>query len=263
MKKRFIPIICIIYSIIVGYLIFSGKLSYFLAPNMQIYAYISVVPLFVIGLITLFKNSNINIKVTDIILLLPIVMFLFVGDGTLSSSFAKNRANNINKTKTTDNAKKEEQEEVIDNKEEYDFSDVYFDVIDSTYQGLANYLAYTQGARIYSGKTIRVKGTIIKDEVYLNDNLVALGRLSITCCAADAEFSGFFVKIDASKVEENAWYEIEGVLEEGQDAEGYDILAIRAVNIKKVDAPKEKYVYMCSEYGNGTCKDLQKYEFVY
>ena len=262
MKKRFIPIICIIYSILVGYLIISGKLSYFLAPNMQIYSYLSVLPLLLIGIITLIKFTHYNAKITDIILLLPIVMLIFVGDGTLTTSFTKNRVNNVNKTKTESKepVKKEEKEEVT---EKIDFSNPYFDVVDSTYQGLANYLTYTSGARIYSGKTIRVTGFAIKDQPYLGDNLIAIGRLSITCCAADAEFAGFMVKYDPSKVKENEWYEIEGVLEEGKDGEGYDILAIKAVNVKKVKAAKEKYVYMCSEYGSGNCKDLQKYEFIY
>ena len=264
MRKKIIPIICIIYSIFISYLVFTDKLSYFLAPNMKIYAYLSIFPLFLIGIVMLFNKKNIDFKIFDIILLLPLVMFLFVGDGTLSISFAKNRVSNINKTRVVDNNDvKEDENEVIDSSEEYDFSDTYFDVIDSTYMELANYLTYTRGAKIYSGKTIKVTGFAIKDEEYLSDELFAIGRLAITCCAADSEFVGFMVKYDKSKIEENAWYEIEGVLEEGVDGAGYNILEIKAINIKKTTPAKEKYIYMCSEYGSGTCKDLQKYDFIY
>jgi putative membrane protein len=267
MKKRFIPIVSIIYGVLLIYLFMSGKLSSFLAPNMHIYFYLSIVPLIIIGLVTVIKAPKIKFKITDLILLLPIIMLLLAGDGTLTSSFAKSRMNNnnVNKTKTAEKSKTEEkkEEEPTIDKEKYDFSNVYFDVIDSTYQGLSNYLTYTSGARIYSGKTIRVTGFIIKNESYLRDNLVAIGRYGITCCAADAEFAGFMVNIDATKVKENEWYTIEGVLKEDLDGEGYDILSIEVINIKKASKPKDTYVYMCNEYGKGDCSDLQKYEFIY
>ena len=267
MKNRLIPIISILYSILLLFMAITGKLNYFLAPNMHIYFYLSIVPLFIIGLVTLFKPLHIKIKLTDLILFLPIIMLLLAGDGTLSVSFAKSRVSNTqNKTKAvekTKDTKKEDKKEEPKEDIKYDFSNVYFDVKDSTYQGLSSYLTYTSGARIYAGKTIRVTGFVIKNEVYLRDNLFGIGRYAITCCAADAEFAGFMVSYDASKVEENGWYTIEGVLKEDKDGEGYDILSIEAINVKKAKKPKEAYVYMCSEYGSGNCSDLQKYDFVY
>ena len=265
MKKKLIPIICIIYSLLLIFMLVTNKLSNFLAPNMHIYFYLSILPLFVIGVVTLTKTPHIKFRITDLILLLPIVMLILSGDGTLTSSFAKSRISNTqNKVKTEEKIKTEDKKEDNGPDIEYDFKNVDFDVVDSTYQGLSNYLTYTSGAReTYAGKTIRVTGFIIKDEVYLRDDLVAIGRMAITCCAADAEFAGFMANIDETKVKENGWYTIEGVLKKDKDGEGYDILSIEVINIKKAKAPKEKYVYMCSEYGSGTCADLQKYKFVY
>ena len=265
MKKRLIPIICIIYSLLLIFMLITNKLNNFLAPNMHIYFYLSILPLFIIGVVSLFKAPNIKFRITDLILLLPVLMLILSGDGTLSGSFAKSRISNTqSKTKSEEKIRTEDKKEDNGPDIEYDLKNIYFDVKDSTYQGLANYLTYTSGARdTYTGKTIRVTGFIIKDEVYLRDDLVAIGRMAITCCAADAEFAGFMASIDSSKVKENEWYTIEGVLKKDKDGEGYDILSIEVINIKKAKKPKEKYVYMCSEYGSGNCADLQKYEFVY
>ena len=73
-----------------------------------------------------------------------------------------------------------------------------------------------------------------------------------------------FVKYDISRIEENAWYEIEGVLKKGTDNDGYDILYIDVANIHKIDLKnEEQYVYPCYAYDNGTCKDVTKYNLEY
>ncbi len=269
MKKQYLSIICIIYSILLIYLILTNKLSTYLAPNMHIYIYLSIIPLSLIGIVSLIKTSKIKLKLTDLILVLPILMLILSGDGTLSISFAKARMNNAQKKVRTIERKIDTEKEEIkttnenDISNKYDLNDIYFDVKDSTYQTLSNYLTYTEGARMYAGKTIRVTGFVIKGEPYLKDNLFALGRYAITCCAADAEFSGFMVNYDSSKVKEDSWYTVEGVLKLDTDGEGYDILSIEVINIKKASKPKDSYVYMCSEYGNGKCEELQKYDFIY
>ena len=52
------------------------------------------------------------------------------------------------------------------------------------------------GAKKFVGKTIKVKGFAVDYSDYLNDGYYALGKYSITCCAADAEFAGFMIKTD-------------------------------------------------------------------
>lgn len=264
MKKRYLSIICIIYSILLIYLVLTNNLNVFLAPNMHIYTYLCIIPLIVIGITLLIKVSDFKFKITDLILLLPIIMLILSGDGTLSTSFAKARINNTQKRIKIVNKKTDSNEnKPIEEDSKTDLSNIFFDVKDSTYQTLANYLTYTEGARIYAGKTIRVTGFVIKNEPYLKDNLFALGRYAISCCAADAEFSGFMVNYDASKVKEDKWYTVEGKLKLDTDGEGYDILSIEVINIKEAKKPKDTYVYMCSEYGNSKCEDLQQYEFIY
>jgi uncharacterized membrane protein YcgQ (UPF0703/DUF1980 family) len=120
------------------------------------------------------------------------------------------------------------------------------------------------GARKFDGKTIRVRGFALDYSDYLQDGYFALGKYAITCCAADAEFSGFMIKYDLSKIKYGSWYEVVGVLKVGQDKEGYTVMTIDATSVKEISSKgEEQYVYSCASYGDGKCSDLLKYDLDY
>lgn len=80
-------------------------------------------------------------------------------------------------------------------------------------------------------KTIKVRGFALKNNVpYLPSGYFAIGEYVITCCATDAGYGGFYAKYDLDKIDENIWYEIEGVLEKVTDAANDTALAIRVTN---------------------------------
>ncbi|MCR4580979.1 MAG: TIGR03943 family protein [Bacilli bacterium] len=292
MSKKYLGIICLLYSGIFGYVVFFDKLKNFLAPQMQIYIKLSIIPMLIIGIVMLFNNKvNYKFKASDLVLILPLVLLILSGDGRLTASFASNRTMNFNtenrtkaevKEKSKEESKKEtvavtkpavikeeKQEEikpivVEEQKPTYDFTNPYFNVIDETYSDLANYLTFASKADKYQGKTIKVKGFVLKEMALLTSEYFALGKYNISCCAADAEFTGFIVKYDRNKVKENGWYEIEGILEKGVDSEGYNIMYINVVNIKEVDAKsEEQYVYPCYAYDEGLCAATAKYNLEY
>ena len=116
----------------------------------------------------------------------------------------------------------------------------------------------------FENKTIKVKGLALKKTAYLPNGYFAIGKYVISCCAADAEFSGFIVKYDNNKIEDDKWYEIEGTLKKGKDSEGYDIMYIKVINIKEIDSKdEEQYVYPCYYYDDGSCKAVSKYNLEY
>lgn len=268
MKKRFLGIICFIYSIIIIYVWLFGMLKNFLAPNMQIYLKLSLIPMIIMGIVLSFNDKiNYKFKVSDLVLLIPLIMIVFAGDGKLTVSLAKNRVVPLSNraSKTSDTEKNEiEDIPVEDKKDSVVIDNFFFDVKDSTYSYLADYITFMKGARKYIGKTIRTRGFVISYDGYLSDDYFILGKYSITCCAADAEFTGFIIKYDKSKVKDGEWFEVEGVLIPGKDLEGYDVLAIDASSVKKID-PKneEQYVYSCSAYGNKACEEIQSYDLEY
>ena len=263
MKNKFLGIICFIYSIIILYVWISGLMKSFLAPNMQIYLKISVVPMFILGICLSF-NNHYQFKYSDLVLLLPLVMLIVAGDGNLSIKFAQSRMTSIsNKYDKREKATIEEPSEIIDVEDPF-VDGYYFDITDSVYSYLADYITYMSGARAFEGKTIRFRGFALDYSEYLTSEYIAVGKYAITCCAADAEFTGFMVKYDPAKVKYGNWYEVEGILRLGVDNEGYAIMTVDAVKVKEIN-PKseEQMVYSCSAYGDGRCSELLKYDLVY
>lgn len=277
MKKKFLGIICLLYSIIIFYVWISGTLKNFLAPQMQIYLKVSAFPLLIMGLVIFFsKKFSHQLEISDFMLFLPLILLILAGDGRLTSSFAANRATTFNNDVKIEETTKDNQEEIKDtndkkeeetettNKEEYDFNNPDFDVIDESYDELASYMSFVPFSSKYHGKTIKVRGFVLKKDTYIPEGYFSLGKYTISCCAADATFLGFIVKEGDFTVENDKWYEIEGVLEDNPDKSNGIMTAIRVINIKPIDGKKEEqYVYPCYAYDDGSCKEISKYDLQY
>ena len=267
MRNKFLGIICLLYSALISYTWLFSKLNNYLAPQMQTYIKIALFFLIIIGLVLLISKSNNKFKTSDLVLILPLVMLIISNDGILNASFASNRMNNFQQKSTKETPPKVEKEEKepveikepeeVETEENYDFSNPYFNVKDSFYSELANYITYVPEANKFVGKTIKLKGFTIKYGSYLPKGYFAFGRYLISCCAADAEFVGFYAKYDFDKLRHNHWYEIEGVLKQGKDDDGIDIVYIKVINIKELEKKEdEQYIYPCYAYDNGLCKDV-------
>ena len=275
MKNKFLGIICLLFAGIIIYVWYTDSLKNYLAPNMHIYLKVSAVALIIIGLIILLSEFHYKFKVLDLVLFLPLIILIIAGDGRLSTSFASNRSSNIaakkvSKTETKKEEKKDEtkedkkEEPVEDSKQEYDFSNPFFDIQDDNYQDLANYLTFNQNALEYDGKTIRVRGFISNQSEYLPSGYVGLGKYGVSCCTADASFTGFIITVDNKDIKENSWYEIEGVFEKATTNVGESFLSIKIINIKEIESSsEEQYVYACYTYGDGSCSSVKKYNLKY
>ena len=281
MSKRYLGIICLLYSGIFTYVVIFNKLKNFLAPSMQIYIKLAILPLFIIGLVMIFNNKvNYKFKISDLVLILPLVLLILAGDGRLTTSLASNRMTNFNqinriKLETEEiNIEKITENETIENielveneiteDETINFTNPYFDIIDSNYNELSSYITFSPKASKYEGELIRVKGIALKEANYLPANYFAIGKYSISCCAADATFVGFIAKYDNSNIIADKWYQLEGMLKKGKDSENYDIMYIEVINLKEInEIDEEQYIYPCYAYDNGSCKDVLKYQLEY
>ena len=279
MRNKFLGFICLLYSILITYNWYFDKLKNYLAPQMQMYIKISFFPLIIISLVLLINRSNNKFRINDLVLILPLIMLIISNDGILNASLAANRMNNTQQKRIKEEPKKnieeekkdveeakkdveeekKEEVEIKEPEEKYDFTNPYFDVKDTFYSELANYITYVPEANKFVGKTIKLKGFTIKYGSYLPDGYFAFGRYLISCCAADAEFVGFYAKYDMDKLRHNHWYEIEGVLEQGKDNDGIDIVYIKVINIKELEKQNdEQYIYPCYAYDNGLCKAVDE-----
>lgn len=273
MSKRYLGIVCLLYSGLITYTIVFDKLKNFLAPTMQLYIKLAVLPMFVFGLVILFNKKNTyKFRLSDLILLLPIIIFILTQDGRLTSTLVKNKSNIIRvgdrkKVSVKDKKKEEEKEElkseevVEKNEEKYDFSKPDFEIVDANYDALSSYLTYEVKAKKFIGKTIKFRGFAVTKAQFLPKGYLAVGKYSISCCVADAGFTGFIIKADDRKLKNDSWYEIEGVLEE---KENEAFMYVRIINLKEIKAKsEEQYIYPCYSYGDGSCSEVTKYDIEY
>ena len=267
MKNKFLGIVCFIYCFIICYVILTNHLDNYIAPNMQIYIKLSIIPLFIVGLVLIFNNKfNYKFKISDLVLVIPLMLIFFAGDGNLTHAIAKvkmtnKKSDNIEVMYDVDYELSDKEDTVESNKKIEEF---YFDIEDSLYSYLSDYLTYMKGAAKYIGKTIKIKGFAVDFGDYLTSDYFALGKYAITCCAADAEFSGMIIKYPKDKIKYGKWYQVEGVLELGKDSEGYNVMTINPVKVEEIEKGKEsEYVYSCDTYGSGACEKLLDYDLEY
>lgn len=259
MKKKFLGIIFIIYSLIIVYTIVFNKLDKLLAPSMQLYIKIAVIPLFIMGIIMLTNITRYKFKYSDLILLLPLIIIILSGNSVLSSTYAKNKS--IKKVETI---KLKEVEEPVNIDEDYDFSSPYIDIKDEMYSAIANYLFGSPNASSFIGKTVKVRGFILDSVPSLSSDYKSIGKYEISCCAADAEYTGYIIKDDKNRITKDKWYEIEGVFAKGKSSDGYDFIYIKVINVTEISSSSEKlYVYPCYSYDDGACSSLSKYNLQY
>lgn len=94
----------------------------------------------------------------------------------------------------------------------------------------------------FKGREIKLKGFVYKEDG-LEQNQLVIARFMITHCVADAGIIGFISELpEAPSIEENTWIEAEGVLET-TTFNGTEIPIIRITNWKKINEPKEPYLY--------------------
>ncbi len=253
--KKFLGIVCFIYSLIIVLIKLQGNLNNFLAPSMQKYILVSIPILIIMGLVLVFNNNiHYDFKFTDLILLLPLIMLVFAKDGRLTTSIASNKISN---TKTSDVINEEKSDD-----KQYDFTNIDFDVKDESYITLEEYITYHYNPEKLVGKTIRVRGFVIKETNGIPKNYFMIGKYEVSCCAADAVFGGFLSKYDLNKINSNEWYEVTGVLKLTKNIYNEDSLYIDVKEIKKIDE-EDIYVYPCHNYGDGNCSVMDNYELVY
>lgn len=262
MKNRFLGIICLLYSLIIGFVHRYNILGNFLAPSMHIYIYFSGITLLIIGLIICFsEKTHYKFKISDLLLLLPLIILIFAGDGRLTLNYSNNKVVKMEK-KGTNKPIKKKYKEIDITKEIYDFKEPFFDVNDTNYLDLANNITFITKPDKFIGKTIRVRGFSTTNNENLPKGYFMLGKYGVSCCAADAGIVGFIAKYDKYKIKNNSWYEIEGVLEVGYDKAGYTIMTIKIVNLKEIDSKsEEQYVYPCYNYGDDNCEKIMNYGF--
>lgn len=220
MKNRFLGIVSLIYAILISYVFLSDKMDLFISKSLQNYILLSIFPLIIMGIILCAGKKKNKLNLPDLILLLPLVVFTFVGDGKLTSSFASNRITEIPKIEIEKN----------DNNDGLNIIDINDDNYYDYYKKISS-----EKSNKYVNKKIKLKGLYV-----INDkNKSYIGKYFVMCCTADASFIGFRIDNFNNQLSKDNMYVIDGILEYKDNT-----YIIKILDSKKINSDKESiYVY--------------------
>lgn len=93
----------------------------------------------------------------------------------------------------------------------------------------------------FVGKEIETVGFIYREQGF-SYNQVAIARFAITCCVADASAHGLLAEGDVSKLENDTWVRVKGIIDSSEYNDG-TIPVMKITSIKVIKEPKQPYVY--------------------
>ncbi|WLD92951.1 TIGR03943 family protein [Alkalihalobacillus sp. AL-G] len=165
-------------------------------------------------------------------------------DGTSSVDITNDQSDRNNIDQQDDNKAlpnnnyltQEEFDKKIGKLDELDVIKMEGDVFSSYYEGIS------MDPNAFVGKKIKLSGFVYKEEGF-NANQLVISRFLITHCVADASIIGFLSEFDqASKLKQDTWIEIDGVL----GVTTYNEVEMSMIKVNKwkvIEEPSEPYVY--------------------
>jgi len=214
-----------------GYLIYDSNYGLFLKPEFGPLIWISlgITLVFIISLIPLISSgvSQHQILIKGIILILPLGFILSSGDQTLGSYALSKRTmagpaqvlDRGPEAGSSENMKPTNSEETI------------------------SISTLVRNFNQFNGKKVQVEG-LFSQTVQNHDELSAVFRYFITCCAADAQPVGVFLnRPDKEGLKDDDWVSVRGKVEM-KSLDGFQIIFMDAENIKKVSKPNKNAAYI-------------------
>lgn len=197
----------ILMAAALSYMIQTGKIQFYIGNKMVKYIYFAI---FMISVIAVFQIKNIftpknslNLKVNYI----PILLALIIGAVSVKSqdSFRHRQLNNMLINEYTEDHEISNNKHKSEKKEYGQFIKVNDDNV--------NVLEDIQdNPEQFIGKEIEIYGFACK-EGYLKNNQIVIGRIIMTCCAADSKIVGILVEDkDVVNINENEWITVRGII---------------------------------------------------
>lgn len=221
------------------YLIRTGKISFYMGDKMIKYIYAAI---FMISVISIFQviniftpKNNINLKVKYI----PIILALVIGIISVKSqdSFRHRQLNNVLINEYTEDREHKHTDYLKDKKEYGQFIKIDDDNLDVLEEIQID-------PERFIGKEIELCGFICKEN-YLKNTQFVIGRIIMTCCAADSKIVGILAEDkDIIKVKENEWVTVRGVINyttiNDDDGVSHKVPVINIDNLVKSRNPESK-----------------------
>ncbi|MDB2150351.1 TIGR03943 family putative permease subunit [Clostridium butyricum] len=201
----FITLIFMAFGLL--YLVNSGKIQFYIGNKMIKYVYFSVVMIAVISLFQIRNiftpKNNINLKLKYI----PIILALVIGIVSVKSqdSFRHIQLNNVLINEYSEDLEDKDQKNIIEGSK----YDQFIKIDDNNLNILEDIQASPEE---FMGKEIEMYGFVCK-ESYLKNTQFVIGRIIMTCCAADSKIVGILAEgKNIAELNENEWVTIRGSL---------------------------------------------------
>jgi len=238
-------IILLSFTVYLYYLLSTGKIYFFIHPKMT--AQISF-SLLAFGILTLFqtiklfkRNFHTYIKPGFIIFIIPLLLGFIVNPGSISIDVAAQKGvviagiGSFNCTQHNHDShimrNNKENEEMVD-------EDSFINQIEAISNDV-------EGSR---GKYVTISGFIYKSDSF-KENQFLVGRMLISCCAADAQVAGFMCSMDSGTIPDSGqWVKVYGrvspvkYIDRHIGAE-YTIPLIQVDKIDNIKKPDNQYIY--------------------
>jgi putative membrane protein len=211
-------IVLILIDLSISYLIFTGKIEFYVGKKMIKYAYITII---MISLISIVQIANVfttkgstNIKAK----LIPIIIALILGVISINTqqTFRHVELNNElrdSKTNHIDMKSLYEYESNLgESKNNINITNHEQEILKISEDNPMVLEDIRTNPKKYIGKTLEIDGFVCK-ESYLNENQFIVGRLVMTCCAADSKIVGIIGEYNkAYNLVENEKVKVRGVI---------------------------------------------------
>lgn len=196
-------IVLILIDASISYLIFTGKIEFYIGKKMIKYAYITIIMISIISIFQLTNvftckgNTNIKVKLTPIIVALGLGIISINTQQTfrhveLNNELRDSETNHIDIKSLYEyesNFSEDRNKININFKDNISAANNKEDILTINEDNPMVLEDIRINPKKYVGKTLEVDGFVCK-ESYLNENQFIVGRLVMTCCAADSKIVG-------------------------------------------------------------------------
>lgn len=200
-------IILVAMNMGIVYLIYTGKADFYIGEKMIKYMYMSAV---LLSILIIFQIPNVFTPKGDLNIankLLPIMIALILGGISVKAQDSF-RHNELYDNLLSEHEEVHEHNFIFDKKKKDDYIRDGNIVIDDNNLELLEDMK--NNIEDYLGKNLEVKGFVCKDSL-LNKNMFMIGRVHMTCCAADSKVIGILAEYeDSESLNENEWISIKG-----------------------------------------------------
>jgi putative membrane protein len=231
------------FSMYLGYLILTGRIHTYIHPSMVKYTILSLASFIALTLYQLRNVFMINrknkINVGYLIFFLPLILgFTTTGfDSSIADKKGVTLTNISQKVAAVSNGiGKEGGDYIVDGRVIFNELD-YYKILSDIEKNLPK----------YKGKRVLIYGFVYKQDDFNKDKFV-IARMTMSCCAADAQVVGLISKWDNAKtLNKGEWINIEGVIDttmykEPNTSKEIELPIIVVEKVEKIQAGSQ-YIY--------------------